>query len=264
VRTINERFSDFPERTDVGLRSFGAHAAQRLAPRFGRLGLRALQVALTEDHPDWTVARLATAADVPVGQARTVLRELETSGLARTIGTGTNQRRLIDDRNKALDWALAIERSRPNPRVTTTRLPTRDHAGLLHLFAELADRARVRYAVTSVAGAQLLSTGSIEQRGTLQIRVSGQAVEISRHLRREPADHITCERSAILELWTDVGDLGTCDARHVCGVSVAPPIRVWLDLAGNNDRYAELAQLFRECVVDRPEAFTDLRGRRTA
>lgn len=212
MRTINERLSGSPATTDARVPS--------LAPRVGRLGLRALQVALAEDRPDWTVARLATAADVPVGQARTVLRELETRGLARTVGTATNQRRLIDDRSKALDWALAIERSRPNPRVTTTRLPTRDQAAVLCRFAELADRVRVRYAVTSVAGAQLLAAGSIEPQSTLQIRVSGQAVEISRHLRRERADHTECERSAILELWTDVGDLGTCDARHVCGISV--------------------------------------------
>ncbi len=37
----------------------------------------------------------------------------------------------------ALDWALAIERSRPNPCVTTTRVSTRDHAALLHRLAEL-------------------------------------------------------------------------------------------------------------------------------
>ena len=232
--------------------AFCSHAAQRLAPRVGRLALRALQVALAEDHPDWTVARLATAANVPVGQARIVLRELETSGLARTIGTGTTQRRLIDDRSKALDWALAIERSRPNPRVTTTRVAAGDQAALLYRFVEIADRARVRYAVTSVVGAQLLSAVSIEPPGTLQIRVSGQAVEISRFLRRERANHTKCERSAILELWTDVGDLGTCDARHVCGISVASPLRVWLDLAGNDDRHSEVAQHFRECVVDRP------------
>ena len=234
--------------------AFCSHAAQRLAPRVGRLALRALQVALAEDHPDWTVARLATAANVPVGQARIVLRELETSGLARTIGTGTTQRRLIDDRSKALDWALAIERSRPNPRVTTTRVAAGDQAALLYRFVEIADRARVRYAVTSVVGAQLLSAVSIEPPGTLQIRVSGQAVEISRFLRRERANHTKCERSAILELWTDVGDLGTCDARHVCGISVASPLRVWLDLAGNDDRHSEVAQHFRECVVDRPRA----------
>ena len=54
----------------------------RLAPRVGRLGLRALQVALAEEHPDWTVTRLAAAANVPVGQARTLLGELERSGLA--------------------------------------------------------------------------------------------------------------------------------------------------------------------------------------
>ena len=38
----------------------------------------------------------------------------------------------------------------------------------------------------------------------------------------------------------------------VCGVPVAHPIRVWLDLAGNDDRYAEGAQRFRECAIDRP------------
>ena len=208
----------------------------RPAPRIGRLGLRALQVALAEDHPDWTVTRLAAAANVPVGQARTVLGELERSGLARTVGTGTNQRRVIDRRSDALDWALAIERSRPEPRVTTVRVSTLDHAALLHRLAALAERARVRYAVTGVAGVHLLSALIIEPPSTLQVRVSGHAVEISRRLRQERADAIDDEPSTMLELWADTGNLGTFDAIRVCGVNVAHPIRVWLDLAGNDDR----------------------------
>ena len=229
-------------------------AAPRLAPRVGRLGLRALQVALAEDHPDWTVTRLAAAANVPVGQARTVLGELERSGLARVVGIGTNQRRVIKNRSDALDWALAIERSRPNPHVTTVRVATQDHAALRCRVAELADRARVRCAVTGVAGAHLLSGASSAPPSTLQVRVSGHAVEIARRLRQERAGATDGERSTMLELWADTGNLGTCDARDVCGVPVAHPVRVWLDLAGNDDRYAEVAQRFRECVVERPRA----------
>jgi hypothetical protein len=61
----------------------------------------------------------------------------------------------------------------------------------------------------------------------------------------------------MLELWADTGNLGTFDALRVCGVNVAHPIRVWLDLAGNDDRctddrYTEVAHRFRARVVDRP------------
>ena len=131
-------------------------------------------------------------------------------------------------------------------------MATLDHAALLHRLAELAERARVRYAVTGVVGAHLLSALSIEPPSTLQIRVSGHAVEISRRLRHERADATDGERSTMLELWADTGNLGTFDALRVCGVTVAHPIRVWLDLAGNDDRYTEVAHRFRERVVDRP------------
>ena len=115
-------------------------ARPRLAPRVGRLGLRALQVALAEDHPDWTVTRLAAAADVPVGQARTVLGELERSGLARSVGTGTNQRRVIDDRSRRPRLGARHRAITPEP---TGRPPRACRRGitraLLHRCAELAE-----------------------------------------------------------------------------------------------------------------------------
>jgi hypothetical protein len=105
---------------------------------------------------------------------------------------------------------------------------------------------------TSSEASHLLSAAGIERPSTLQIRVSGHAVEISRRLRQEGADETDGEWSTTLEPWADTGNLGTFDALRVWGVTVTHPIRVWLDLAGNDDRYTEVAHRFRERVVDRP------------
>ena len=154
---------------------------------------------------------------------------------------------------RALDWALAIERSRPNPRVTTTRVSTRDHGALLHRVAELAGRARVRYAVTGVVGAYPLSTASSAPPRTLQIRVRpvtrarSRAVS-ARNEQTTPTVNARRRSSSgpIPATW-EPAMLVTCAAsrsptRSACG---------WTSPA-TDDRYAEVAQRFRECAIDRP------------
>ena len=229
----------------TGNGDFCCHPAPRLAPRFGRLGLRALQVALTEDHPDWTVARLATAADVPVGQAQDGVARARNEWTRGTVGTGTSQRRLIDDRNKALDWALAIERSRPTPRVTTTPVAEpRDHAALLQQFAQLADRARVRYAVTSVAGAQLLLNQEV--RATSHTPDPRFRAKPSRSRPTSPPGKSTIKPRVSSRQFSSCGRTSATSVpaiRVTFAAYPSPPrFRVSFSVEGNNDRYAEVAQ----------------------
>ena len=166
-----------------------------------------------------------------------------------TVGAGTNQRRLMDHRREALDWALAIERSRPHPGVTTMARRS-DHAALLRRFAELADRAR--FATPSPASREPNFSRPGASSRCAHCRSAFPAKPSRSRAISGANEWITPSVSGrrCYELWTDVGDLGTCDARHVCGISVASRCRVWLDLAGNNDRYAAVAQRFRECVVE--------------
>ena len=171
----------------------------------------------------------------PTGGGRQRARRSSADG-ARRAGTEWSRGRSVPART-----SVGHRPSQRRPRLgarhrAITAEPTRDHhacverdhAALLHRLAALADRARVRYAVTGVAGAHLLSAAGVEPPSTLQIRVSGHVVEISRRLRQEPgaANETDGDWSTTIELWADTGNLGTFDALRVCGVNVAHPIRV--------------------------------------
>jgi hypothetical protein len=54
-----------------------------------------------------------------------------------------------------------------------------------------------------------------------------------------------------VEVWSDIGQLGTFGAAEIDGVHVAPLIRVWLDLQRQGGRKRDAAQLFREQTIDR-------------
>ena len=58
-------------------------------------------------------------------------------------------------------------------------------------------------------------------------------------------------RGMNLELWTDTGELGTYGAGEAAGIRIAPPVRIWLDIARQGGRNDDAAQLFREQVLER-------------
>jgi hypothetical protein len=222
------------------------------AAGLGPAGIRAVQVLLGTDDDEWTVSRLAREAAISVGQAHKVFKALEAERLLTTHGKGPQQRRRITDRRAALDWLATVDLARRRPDAAAAYLYARTPDQLLKRFAERAADAGLPYAVTGAAGSRLLGVPVLSQIVVAHIRVGVlNAVDALSRLGLENLDAEDAGRGMNLELWTDSGELGTFGASDANGVQVAPPVRVWLDLARQSGRSADAAQLFREQVLER-------------
>lgn len=215
----------------------------------GPAGIRAAQVVLGSIQSDWSELRLASAAAVSLGTAHHILALMEEHEFARTEGVGRHRKRIITRRAAALDWIADVERRRPSPVADATYLAARDGEDLLHQFHERAQSAGIRYAVTAGLGAKLLGIPMLTRVSAAQIRIdssdSPAALE-QLGLAPVPLEELRGGREPNLELWADVGRLGTFGATTVDGVTVAPAVRVWLDLARQSSRAEDAAKLFAE------------------
>lgn len=218
----------------------------------GPASIRALQVLVGTEEESWTVSQLAEAAAVSVGQAHTVFRVLEENDLLRREGKGPRQRSTITDRRAALDWLRTVDRARRRPAAAATYIYGRTPGDELHRFAALADEAGLPYAVTGAAASNLMGVPVLTRVLVTHVRVG--VLDAADALHRLGLEHLDAEdagRGMNLELWTDVGELGTFGAQALDGVKVAPPVRVWLDIAREGGRGEDAAQIFREHVLER-------------
>ena len=221
-------------------------------PRLGPAGIRTVQVLLGGTADEWTVNRLADQARISVGQAHNVFRAMEQHRLVQTVGKGPKQRRVINDRGAALDWLAAIDGARRRPQGVATYLYARSEQEIARRFADRASAAGVIYAVTGAAGSQLLGVPVLNRIIVTQVRISGlQPVEALGRLGLEPLDADDAGRGMNLELWSDIGEVGTFAAAPIDGIGVAPPVRVWLDLLRQGGRNRDAAQIFREQSLER-------------
>lgn len=217
----------------------------------GPASLRALQVLLGSAQEPWTVSQLAHAAAISVGQAHTVFRALERNQLLRREGRGPLQRSTITDRRAARDWLASIDRARRRPQAAATYLWARTPDEVAHRFAELAGEAGISYAITGAAASNLMGVPVLTRVLVTHVRIGMlESAEALHRLGLEHLDEQGAGRGLNLELWTDTGELGTFDKRHVNGVRVASPIRVWLDIAREGGRGEDAAQMFREHVLE--------------
>jgi hypothetical protein len=223
-----------------------------VVPRLGPAGIRAVQVLLENAGEDrWTVSRLAREAGISIGQAHNVFKILDQDRLVTTTGAGPLQRRMITDRAAALDWIAAVDLARRRPVAARAYLYARNDRDLLKRFDALAAEAGLPYAVTGAAAARLLGVKVMSRTPVTQVRVSVLGAEdAAARLGLELLDDGDDARGANLELWSDVGDLGTHRSTRVDQIPVAPAVRVWLDLARTGGRGADAAALFRELTFD--------------
>ena len=218
----------------------------------GPASIRAVQVLLGSDQEAWTVSQLAQAAAVSVGQAHTVFRVLERNDLLRREGKGPSQRSTVSDRRAALDWLRTVDRARRRPAAAATYVYGRTPDDEMRNFAALADEAGLPYAVTGAAASNLMGVPVLTRVPVAHVRVGVlDAPDALHRLGLEHLDAQGADRGMNLELWTEVGELGTFGAQERDGVKVAPPVRVWLDIAREGGRGEDAAQMFREHVLER-------------
>jgi hypothetical protein len=220
-------------------------------PHLGPTGIRAVQVILGSKESNWTVTQLSERASISIGQAHNVFRAMEQNRLVHSVGRGPKQHRRLDDRRAALDWLAALDGARRRPVAAATYLYARSENELIQRFAKRADEAAVNYALTGAAASLLLGVPVLNRIVVTQIRVSG--IEPIAALAQLGLEHLEADdagRGTNLEIWSDVGQLGTFGSNEIKGVRVAPVIRVWLDLQRHGGRGQDAAQLFREQTIE--------------
>lgn len=108
------------------------------------------------------------------------------------------------------------------------------------------------YAVTGAAGSNLLGVPVLNRIIVTHIRVSG--LKPTEALARLGLEHLEADdagRGMNVELWNDVGEVGTFAAAPIDDIRVAPAVRVWLDLLRQGGRNRDAAQIFREQTLER-------------
>jgi hypothetical protein len=221
----------------------------------GATSIRAIQTMLAQPDAPWSTARLAKVAAVSTGQAHNIMKTLEGNRLLRSEGSGPKQRRYLRDADEVMQWLAGIERARRRPESASSYLYARTFEDLIERFAKRATEHKLRYAITAASGAMALGHPVITNPVLLQIRVS--PIDAAHALDILGLEHLDAEdagRGANLELWTDTGELGTFRPEIASvgssEISVAPRIRVWLDMVRQGGRVADAADLFKEQALD--------------
>jgi hypothetical protein len=216
----------------------------------GAVGIRVVQTLLADPLADWTVTGLARQAGVSVSGAHRVFRILEHEELVETKGRGPQQCRTVKDPHAVLDWLAPIDARRPLDRAGTY-LYARTVDELIERFAQLAQDKGVTYAVTAGAATRRLGAAVLSRIPVVQARVApldaGQALSA---LGLEHLDRDAPGQGVNLELWTDSGELGTWTTTDVDGVQLAPPVRIYLDLARQGGRSVDAAEIFRRQLLE--------------
>ena len=235
-----------------GRRQVGQQIVGREEFRLGPSGIRAVQVLLEGTDSEWTVNRLAENARISVGHAHNVFRAMEQNRLVHAVGKGSKQRRVLDDRSAALDWLATVDGGRRRAPSTASYLYARTDQEVARRFAEMASEAGVTYAVTGAAGSHLRGFPVLSRIITTHIRVGMlQPADVLERLGIEPFGADEHGRGTNLELWSDVGELGSFAAESYDGIRVAPAIRVWLDMRRQGGRNQDAAHIFRDQALER-------------
>lgn len=216
------------------------------APRgLGVVAVRVVQVLLTEAEREWSVTDLAQDAGVSLGEAHKVLSRLDAEGLVATTGTAKTRRRAVRQPTDLLDWLATVPSARKSHARLKAFLYTPDPDALLTRLAFHAHQSTATWAVTGAAAARVMGMGAVTALPTVLVRVPAKPglAEAAHSLGVEPV-----ESGANVMLLADVGEVGTRHAVRVGPMSVAPPVRIWLDMLGE-PRGEDAAALFREGVL---------------
>lgn len=214
-------------------------------PGIGVVGVRVVQALLADPEREWPVATLAEAAASSLGEAHRVLTALESDGLVTVTGQGPARRRRIANPGALLDWLAVV----PSARRIRERVPAFLYAPSLDaLLTRLGKRtvdAGISYAVTGAAAAAQLGARVASTIPQAMIRVDP---DMDLRVAAETLRAETVDNGANLLLVRDLGRLGLHGAIHKHDVSVASPVRVWLDML-SEPRGEDAAALFREAVL---------------
>lgn len=220
-------------------------AAPRQAPvGLGSVGIRTVQVLLTLPDRPWTIAQLAEAAAVSIGQAHRVAGLLHAADLLETQGAGPRKRRRARDRAALLDWLARQPTARRIYAQRACSLYARSPRELASRVTDRLEASGITHAFSSALAAALLGAGpTAVPRAILRIDP-----EVPLDAALGVLGAAATDRGANLVLRADTGRVGVHGRAHLEGAWLAPKVRIYLDLLGER-RGEDMAAQFRELVL---------------
>jgi hypothetical protein len=212
----------------------------------GAVGVRVIQVVLSDPERDWGVADLAEASGASTGQSHNVLLRLENEGHVRATGAGPARRRRVVQPGDLLDWLVRVPAARKLHAKLNAYVYAPDVDALIARLSHSAQESGITWALTGAAGARVMGVTAVTSLPVAMVRVSPKPGlrAAAAALGAEPVN-----AGANLLLVSDVGDVGTRDVIRNGPVALAPPVRIWLDMQ-SEPRGEDAAALFREAVLD--------------
>jgi hypothetical protein len=211
----------------------------------GTVGVRVVQELLGQPAHPWSVTELSRTSGASIGQAHNVLQRLEREGLMVASGSGPARRRRVAQPGDLLDWLARVPSARKVHARLNTYLYAPDPASLVDRLSSTAARSGAVWALTGAAAARAMGIATVTALGIVMVRVPSQPglVDAARLFGADPVDS-----GANVTLVSDVGAVGTQHVQRYGPVSVAPAVRIYLDMLGE-PRGREAADLFREAAI---------------
>ena len=226
-----ERIDQAQDETDKPQR-----ASRSLPPG----GVRAVMAILADPDKPWTVRRLHEDSELSVGHAQRILATLEQADLVVAVGSGPTSYRRVREPGALLDWLAEQPAARPRPRQWATHVYGRNGREILHRAAQSLASARCDYAVTGMAAATLSELGPTE---LTKVHVWIDPNEDLATVAQRAGMKRT-QRGANVVLWSDADGSGRKGSVGIDDISVAAPVRVYLDLL-SLPRGQEVAATYR-------------------
>jgi hypothetical protein len=212
----------------------------------GAVGVRVVQTILADAARDWSVTDLADVSGSSAGEAHMILQRLETEGFVEVPGTGHTRLRRVVQPGDLLDWLARVPAARKTHARLNTHLYAPDPEALITRLSYNATRkANIPWALTGAAAARVLGVSVVTALPVAMVRVPARPglTEAAAALGLEPVGS-----GANVLLVADIGEVGIHSVIHNGPVALAPPVRVWLDMLGEQ-RGEDAASLFREAAL---------------
>jgi hypothetical protein len=154
-------------------------------------------------------------------------------------------RRKVQNPTELLDWLARVPAARKIHERRAAYLYAPDPDALTTRLSFHGVQSGQRYALTGTAAARVMGVTVVTALPVAMVRVPRKPglVEAAKLLGAEPVD-----TGPNLNLIADVGEVGTRKINFNGPVAMAPPVRIWLDMLGEQ-RGEDAAALFREAAI---------------
>ena len=201
---------------------------------------------LFKEPDDWmSVKEVASLTRVSTATVSETLSELERREWVLTEGSGPTKLRKLSTKRELLDaWSQFIQTQKP-PETERFYVPVSKTEEIMERLDRACREAQMTYAVSGEAAAQAYSPYlSHISRVTCRMSNGRNRTKVLEALEARPVSE-----GWNFGIYAAVRKTETIQTEDRCGLSLAPPLQVYLDLLQGGGRSKEMAQHLRETTL---------------